>query len=138
MSAAEPATPPTSHAEVNDGGGAAVIPFTARRAGRGAYQPSRGNTVEPTPLPTPGPPVSDSERAVREAALRIVADDVEKIFNQTGRTLTDDETAAVYAMSLQIAQHTLKGSVVSGILSEEQHGELDVLLAGLKEAPRLV
>lgn len=94
--------------------------------------------MEPTPLPTPGPPVSDSERAVREAALRLVADDVEKIFNQSGRTLADPETAAVYVIALQIIQHTLKGTVVSGIISEEQRGELAVLVEGLMEAPRLV
>lgn len=139
MSAAEPAVPHTPETVVNAGEGAAVIPITARRAGRGASQPSRGwKTMEPTRLPTPGPALSDSERAQREAALRLVADDVEKIFNQTGRTLTDDETAAVYVTAMQIAQHTLKGAVVSGIIGEDQHGELDVLLGGLKEAPRLV
>lgn len=94
--------------------------------------------MEPTPLPAPGPAMSDSERAQREASLRTLADDVEKIFNQTNRTLTDEETAGVYGIALQIVQFTLKGAVVSGIIDEAQRGELDVLIGGLKEAPRLV
>lgn len=92
----------------------------------------------PTP-PVPVPSITSSERTVREAALRIVADDMERIFNGAGRrTLTDEETAAVYGITLGIVEHALRGSVASGIITEEQRAELAELLKGLKEAPRLV
>ncbi|QLJ06781.1 hypothetical protein HZZ00_37775 (plasmid) [Streptomyces sp. NEAU-sy36] len=59
------------------------------------------------------------------------------MFNRSGRTLTDDETAAVYVLTLQLVEHALKGSAASGIISEEQRQELAVLIEGMREAPRL-
>ncbi|MFD8839778.1 hypothetical protein [Streptomyces griseofuscus] len=79
-----------------------------------------------------------SERSVREAALQLVADDMERIFNRTSRTLTDDETAAVFGITLGIAEHALKGAAVSGIITEDQQRELAAQFEGLKETPRLL
>ena len=140
MPAAEPAGPPTPPTAVNAGEGAAVIPINARRTGRGALNTSGGwKTVDTPPTNVPDPSMSSSERTVRQAALRLVADDMERIFNSAGgRSLTDEETAAVFVITLGIVEHALKGSVVSGIISEEQRAELAVLIEGMREAPRLV
>ncbi|MFR9794183.1 hypothetical protein ACL07V_37110 [Streptomyces sp. MB22_4] len=138
MSAAEPATPHTPDPAVNHGEGATVIPIRMRRPQRGV--PKSFGERKPVDTPTtPGPPVTDGQPRLREAALRLVADDMERVFNAAGqRTLTDDETAAVYAITLGIAEHALKGAMVSGIITEDQQHELAAQFEGLKEAPRLL
>ena len=92
--------------------------------------------MDTPPTPLPGRPSGPDSR---EAQLRLLAEDMEKAFNANGnRTLTDPETASVYMLTLGLVDHALKGSVATGIISEEQRAELDVLISGLKEAPRLV
>lgn len=143
MSAAEPATPPTPRTAVNTGEAAAVIDINVRRTERRAAKAGGWTIVDTPPLkavpdPTASASVSSSEQTVREAELRLVADDLEKVFNAGGRTLSDPETAEVFVTALRIAEHALKGSVVGGIISQAQLGELVELLDGLREAPRLV
>ncbi|MYW49631.1 hypothetical protein [Streptomyces sp. SID161] len=133
--AAESATPPTPPT-LNASEGAAVLPFTTRRTRRRTTNSSGGTTRmdrPPTSQPEPAPKHPD-----RVAAERQVAEHVEKTFNATGRTLSDDETAAAYRITLGLVQDTLHGATASDIVTEEQRETLAILLAGMSEAPRHV
>lgn len=90
--------------------------------------------------PTPPPPTPGPGRpgGAKEAALALVADDVEMRINGIGRTLSDDETAAVYLFTLALVEHVLDGAKATGIVDDAQRSELGILIDGLKEAPRLM
>lgn len=135
MSAAQPADPGPPTPTPRPGEDADVIPITQRRSGRGAPDTFRGRKpAAPTP-PTPTPSEPDARAA---SILSMLADDMEKAFNGTGRTLTDNETAAVFVHSLALVQHTLKGAAVNGLITDEQRDHLTELIEGMRAAPRHV
>ncbi len=122
MSAAEPA--PTPAVVMNTAGGAAVIPLhdrVRRQAGRGPHM-NEG--------PEPGPGGSSSPE--------LLAEHIEEMFNELGHSLTEDETAEVYALTLTIVRGMLEGAVEEGVVDAGQRGELDAMLRGLLDVPRAV
>jgi hypothetical protein len=86
--------------------------------------------------PTPGPAGQPGSQP--DEVLALLADDMEKAFNAIGRSLTNDETAAVYARTLALVEHTLRGAAATGILTEEQRQALAELIDGMAQAPRFV
>ena len=122
MPAAEPA--PTSAVVMNTAGGAAVIPLHSharRQAGRG-------------PRMTQGPEAG----AGGSSSSELLAEHVETMFNEMGRSLTDDDTVEVYTLTLTIVQGLFEGAQVKGIVDDDQRSELDAMLRGLLGVPRLV
>lgn len=147
MSAAEPADPtPTV---VNKNGAAAVIDITTRTvtrtvaAARGRWQAVNHSTEGPPgprpvhPVAAPGPEASASpeRQPLQRSSEEQFADDIEATFNRIGRTLTDDDTEAVYQQTLDIAIHVLRGAHAQGLITEEQRQALTELYEGLKQAP---
>lgn len=142
---AEPAGPPIPPA-VNTARDAAVIDITKRRhnSGRASSQAAQGRWTAVNQPPTPGtrpepggPPPGPGPDPSRERALTLVANDVETWFNGIDRTLTDDETALIYVHTLTWMQHTLRGAEAQSIIGPDQLSQLQILVDGLKEAPRL-
>lgn len=134
MSAAAPADPTPPTLTVNNREGAAVIDITRRRGPRGPQHTQGGWTMGTPPTPPDRvPPQGDYH-----AALRLIADDMEKAFNADGRTLSDDETAADYVRTLRLVEHALQGAAARGVITEDQLRDLAVLIQGMKEAPRLI
>ena len=133
--AAESATPPTPP-HLNAGEGEAVIPLNTRRTRRAATNHRGGPTsMQQPPGNPPGPEPADPQR---EEVERAVAEQVEKAFNASGRTLSDDDTAAAYLITLGVVQHTLNGAAANGMIDDEQRNGLAALFAGMTEAPRYV
>jgi hypothetical protein len=60
---------------------------------------------------------------------------MEQAFNAAGRTLTDQETAAVYSHTLSIVKHLLRGAAAQGVISDGQRNELWIMLDGVRDAP---
>lgn len=125
MSAAEPATPERGYVNVRAHG--AVIDITKRRGGgRGAAAEARGRwNAMSTP---PG-------RGGDRTPIELIADDVEKWFLETKRSLSDLETAHVYRHTITFIEHLLKGAVAQGLISPEQCMELTGLLEAARQAP---
>jgi hypothetical protein len=82
------------------------------------------------------PPSTSSDHPIDPR--QTIAQDMEASFYAIGRTLTDEETAKVFRRTLDIVQHTLKGTAEHDIISEEQRTELHVLFEGMKAAPDLL
>lgn len=121
MSAAEPARPAPS--VVNTIPGADVIDISTRTPSGGRWKPV-------------GTPRPDSNSAGAGAgAPRELAEHYELVFNREGFTLTDDETAAVYRLTLKLTRSILQGARVKGIIGEEERAQLDALVAGMAEVP---
>jgi hypothetical protein len=85
--------------------------------------------VTPPPADRPG-----------ETPAEAFAETIETVFNglKPPRTLTDDDTEVIYLTTLAIVTRALQGSQAQGIITEEQLGDLDQMLEGLRQAPRLV
>ncbi|MFD7995565.1 hypothetical protein [Streptomyces mexicanus] len=86
----------------------------------------------------PTPPDRVPPQGDHHAVLRLIAEDMEKAFNADRRTLSDDETAAVYVHTLRLVEHALKNATARGVITEDQLRDLAVLIQGMKEAPRLI
>ncbi|WP_328545419.1 hypothetical protein [Streptomyces europaeiscabiei] len=67
-----------------------------------------------------------------------LAEHVETMFNEAGHSLTDEDTAAVFTLTLTIVRGMFEGAQVKGIVDEGQRAELDAMLRGLLGLPRLV
>ncbi|WP_045562705.1 hypothetical protein [Streptomyces sp. FxanaA7] len=80
--------------------------------------------------PEPGPGGSSSPE--------LLAEHIEEMFNELGHSLTEDETAEVYALTLTIVRGMLEGAVEEGVVDAGQRGELDAMLRGLLDVPRAV
>jgi dsDNA-binding SOS-regulon protein len=89
----------------------------------------------PPPGRPSGPGRQDPER---EAVQRQLAEQMEMAFVAAGRTLSDNETAAVYQRTLDLVQHMLTGATAQNIINEEQREDLTALVAGMREAPRYI
>jgi len=122
MSAAEPAdhTPPA----LTGAGDAAVIDISTRvstQAAQGRW------TAVSSPRPDDG---SDSRQKL--------AEHLEMTFNEHRMTLSDDDTATAYTITLDIVRGMLKGAHAKGIVDETQLEQLDALMEGMMSSPRLV
>lgn len=126
MSAADPATPERGF--LNGHGHGAVIDMTKRRGGgRGASAEARGRWNAMS-TPPPG-------RGHNRTPIELVADDMEGWFNSVQRSLSNEETAAVFVRSCEIFDHILKGAVAQQLITEEQRLKLADLLEAAKKAP---
>jgi hypothetical protein len=72
------------------------------------------------------------------SSVELFAEDIEKSFNETRLTLTDDDTAAAFLRTLDIWARVLEGSHAQGIITGEQLDELLSVLIGMRQAPGLV
>jgi hypothetical protein len=105
-------------------GNADVIDITrgARNEAKGRWKPVS------TPRPGDEPPKS----------LEELADHIETTFNGHHLTLSDDDTAAAFTLTIGVVRGILTGAQVKGVVDEAQRAELDALMEGLLAAPRLV
>jgi hypothetical protein len=127
MPAADPAT---TQPGMNTGAGGAVFSLDRHRK-RGTRQTARRGTSMPTPGPQPAP-----EPSSHGNPLSLIAGDVELWFNRANRTLSDDETARVFAHTVDFVSYVLDGAVAQGILTPAERAELRLLLDGVRQAPK--
>lgn len=130
MSAAVPAdpTPPTA---VNATEGAAVFDITKKRRTK---PKAKGRTTRGRWTMDDSPALS----AVSGDPVKRLADSVETTFNEQGLSLTDDETATTFVVTLTLVGRALEGAQEQGIVDQGQREELAALIEGMKAAPRLV
>lgn len=122
MSVAEPAHPAPSMSSPGD---AAVIDISTR-----ITQPAaRGRWKEVTSRPGDGPDTWQKN-----------AQHFEGSFNEhpLNLTLSDDETAGAFTVTVGIVRGLLAGAHATGVIGEEQLAELDALMEGMLSAPGLV
>lgn len=119
MSAAEPAGDAVGPAA------AAVIQLNRKR------RPLRGGRDRDTVVATlPAAPAGPEQQ---------LAETIEAYYARAdGRTLTDDETAAVYLIALDAVTDIVDGVLAQNLLSAEAHRHLRAHLDGMKDAPRLL
>ncbi|MGW8702310.1 hypothetical protein ACWGOK_36215 [Streptomyces eurythermus] len=91
-------------------------------------------TTPPEPAETTMPDQPGQE------ALRLFAEDIEKTFTAHGLTLTDDDTAATFRLTLQICARAIEGSQATGLLKADpkELAELLTVVRGMEQAPRLI
>jgi hypothetical protein len=128
MSAAEPAdhTMPVPYGD--RGEQAAVIDLSARRPGKGRRKPV--STPQPaTPDPAAGGPTP----------LDKLAEHFEIVFNRSRLTLTDEDSATAYRITLDLVRDIiLRGAEAQAIIDGGQRLKLDELVKGIRSAPELV
>jgi hypothetical protein len=73
-----------------------------------------------------------------QESLQRLAEHVEIMFNAEGLSLTDDRTAAGFAVTLTLVRGMLEGAQARGIVDEGQLAELDALFASVADVPRLI
>lgn len=102
-----------------------VIPiFTATRP------PRRSARRERTTVPAqPDPNLSPQQK---------LAASIEHLFAAHGRSLTDEDTAQDYLITLGYVRRMLEGARVKGVLAEDQQRDLDAMIEGMMAAPGLV
>lgn len=69
------------------------------------------------------------------SAEQQLTEHVEALFNKNGRTLSDDDTAQAYQITLDIVLMMMEGALVEGLVGEEQHTTLRGMVQGMKQAP---
>lgn len=122
MSAADPVDP---RSPVRNGTGDAAVINISERITRTA---SKGRWKDVTsPRPGDGPDTRQQN-----------AEHFEQTFNEHHLTLSDDDTATAYTVTIGIVRGILAGAQVHGVIDEEQLAELDALMEGMLSAPRLV
>lgn len=122
MSAAEPADH-TPTILTGGPGDAAVIDISTR-----VTQAAKGRWKDMTSPDRPDWP-DDRQQQV---------ENIEMTFNENHLSLADDDTAAVYTITLGVFRHMLKGAHARGIVDETQLEKLDEMVEGVRSAPRLV
>lgn len=138
MPAAESADP-TPAPGMNTHRPAPVIHLDSRRPdAKGRW--TTMNQEPPPTTPDPGPAAGgEGEDAVREIAHRI-----EAVFNShftvSGKraTLSDPDTAAAFAITVDVLADTLHGARAQGIITAKQLEQLLGLAQGIKQAPHLL
>ena len=118
MSAAEPVDPGP------DGGPGTVILFRKNPSMRRKKQ-CREDTVP-------------NQREPSDSPQQRLAESLETLFLKHGRTLTDDDTAQDFLITLQAVLKMHDGALQQGVVGEEAHRELSAMIQGMMTAPRLV
>ncbi len=121
MSAAEPTHSGPDHALM-----ATVTPIV-RTAARPPRREKRREALR-----VPQQPTSDLTPHEKLAAT------VEDLFAKHGRSLTDQETAEDFLITLQAVRIMLRGAREQGLVGEEAYKDLDVMLEGMMTAPGLL
>ena len=69
-----------------------------------------------------------------------LAEHIETTFNTLprGLTLTDDDTAAAYTVTLGIVRGMLEAAGARGVVDEDQRAELDAIIEGMLAVPGLL
>lgn len=121
-----PAADSTAHIPppVNGPGDAAVIDISTRVS----RQPGRERWK----------PVSDHPGPGDKSTQAALAERYEELFNQRNMTLTDDQTAETYTVTLDLVLGILKAAQAQGIVDEGQQRELHAMIEGMKAAPQLL
>jgi len=128
MSAAEPANPPGILTNARD---AAIIDISTR----GTRTAAKGRWKDVNSRPDrPNQP----DQPERPDDLQAQVESIEMTFNKNHLTLSDDDTAAAYTITLGIARLLLRGAHAKGIVDQQQLARLDALVEGVLDAPRLV
>lgn len=121
MSAAEPARPGPDRAREGT-----VILFRTPAS----RPPRRTQRRESPHVPIqPGPEMTPH--------LRLAAS-LEKRFAGQGQSLTDEETAQAFLLTLREVRTMLQGALAEGRLGEEEHHTLDAMVEGMMAAPGLL
>jgi hypothetical protein len=92
------------------------------RPASGGRKPAGGH------LPHPGDRSSE----------HLLAEHLEKTFNEQHLTLADDDIAAAFRTTLTVVSGLLDGAHAQGIVDESQHHRLNEIIDGLRGAPDLV
>ncbi|MFE4915894.1 hypothetical protein ACFRCX_30795 [Streptomyces sp. NPDC056652] len=122
MPAAAESTP---HAPDADHGGGAVIHISDR------FRRPRRTKASLAPAPHPAGDATDPE----PSALDHIAYRIQSLFTARDRTLTDNDTAEAYAITLDGVLGLLDGALAEGVLGEEQYQSLRALLEAMRSAP---
>jgi len=126
------AADPDPRTVLNSGEAAAVIPLTRPSHGRRVLpHGTRGwrDTMAPTHEPPSGRP---------DDALTLFAATIETSLLETGHSLSDPDTEAVYVRTLDLCRRALEGSAATGLITDRQLADLTGILDGMLQAPRLV
>lgn len=120
MSAAEATTPGAGPGPRPTAG--VVIPMFKRR---------------PT-TPAATPPPSDGVAGEHQSASQQLAEQIETLFHHHGLTLTDEDAARAYDVTLDLVHLMHEGALADGILTAEQLRQLSTMLDGMRRAPQLL
>ncbi|WP_042174619.1 hypothetical protein [Streptomyces sp. NBRC 110035] len=60
---------------------------------------------------------------------------IEAVFARHGRSLTDDDTAQDYRITLTEVRRMFQGAHAQGVLGSEAHRELDAMIEGMAAVP---
>ena len=77
-------------------------------------------------------------RSEGSGSLEALAEHVETMFIEAGHSLTDEETAEVFTLTLTIVTGMLQGAQAEGIVTDSQRVELQAMVNGLMGVPRRV
>ncbi|MEV4975604.1 hypothetical protein [Streptomyces scopuliridis] len=124
MPAAAESTPHAPEADHGTGTGA-VIHISDR------FRRPRRPKAPLTPAPRPAGPAPE----VEPSALDHIAYRVQALFTAHRRTLTDDDTAEAFVITLDGVLGLLDGALAEGVLGDEQHQSLHALLTAMRSAP---
>ena len=80
--------------------------------------------------PAPEPALSGTQQ--------LLAEHLELTFNGHRLTLTDEQTALTFHVTLQVVRGMLESAQAQGIVDAAQFHELDALIEGMAAAPRLL
>ncbi|MFJ2279178.1 hypothetical protein ACIOEZ_34080 [Streptomyces sp. NPDC087866] len=114
-----PASADPTHPREPSGPPGDVIPIHRSRGRRTPPGPGRLNTGQ-RPEPTPE---------------QLLAETIEALFLRAGYTLSDDNTADIYRVSLDALQLMLDGSQATEKIGPEEHRHLSGMVAGMRAAP---
>ena len=104
-------------------------------------QPS-GGVVLPmfkrhTARPAAVPP-ANTAAAEEPAAAQELAERIEALFHHHGMTLTDEETADVYGITLDLVRMMHQGAHTDGVITAPQLAQLAAMVDGMRRAPQLL
>jgi hypothetical protein len=69
------------------------------------------------------------------SSLELLAEHVETMFIEQGHSLTDEDTAEVFTLTLTIVCGMLQGAQTEGIVTDSQRVELEAIVNGLMGVP---
>lgn len=99
-----------------------MLPMFKRRAARRAVVPPADNAAT-------GEPVGAQEE---------LAERIEALFHHHGMTLTDEESADVYGVTLDLVQMMHEGAHADGVITAPQLDRLAAMVDGMRRAPQLL